>query len=227
MSRIAAALAAAAVTAVASTPARADDVGVGLGIGTLGAGVQLVVALKEQWNFRTGFNGWNLTYDTKESGVDYTGKAKLANVPVVIDWFPRPGGIFRVSAGFYANQSKFDVDAKPSSGVFVIGNNTYSATQVSRVNASVKYQAVAPYIGVGFGNAVERGRNWSWNLDLGLMYAGKPETKYTATCGSSLTVAQCAALQNDAAIEASEFSSEFSRNWRWYPVAQFWVGKQF
>ena len=32
--------------------------GLGLGIGTLGAGVQLVVALKEQVNFRTGFNGW-------------------------------------------------------------------------------------------------------------------------------------------------------------------------
>jgi hypothetical protein len=222
------ALIAASVLALATIGvARAEGVGGGLNIGTLGAGGQLVFALKDGVsNLRVGANGWKLTYDFDVDDLKYTSKVKMANIPVIVDWFPSPGGIFRISGGLFGNQSKLDFDARADSGVFTIGNNNYSAPEVGNINGSVKYRAIAPYVGVGWGNAVAKGKNWSWNVDVGLLYQGTPKTSYSITCGTAVSAARCAQLQADAAIERDDFNREM-RRYRLYPVAQFWVGKQF
>lgn len=219
-------IAMAAITMVAAfqTTARAEGVALGLGAGTTGLGAQLVFSLGEQWNFRAGGNALNLSYEYRERRIDYDAKIKMANVPLIFDWYFSPGGNLHLSGGLYGNSNKVDVEARADSGVFVVGNNTYSANEIARINGSVKYRAIAPYFGVGWGNAVAKGKNWSWNVDGGLMYQGKPTTSYSVTCGAVQT--NCARLQNDAAIESAEFDKEL-RRYRTLLVAQFWVGKQF
>jgi hypothetical protein len=211
---------------LASGYAYAEGVAAGIGIGTLGAGVQLAFALRDDFNLRVGANGLKFSYDYEERRVDYDADVKLANVPLVVDWFPIKGGIFRLSAGIFGNSNKVDLEGRPRSGTFSIGNNVYSATAIGSVTGTVKYRSVAPYVGVGWGNAVQRGKNWGWNLDLGALYQGRPKTSYSVVCGSALSAAQCTQLQNDAAIEADEFDREL-RHYRLYPVAQFWLSKQF
>jgi hypothetical protein len=219
-------IALAAITMVAAfqTTARADGVAIGLAAGTTGLGAQLVFPLSQQWNIRAGGNGLNYSFDYRVRRVDYDATIKMANFPLIIDWFPTLRFPLRVSGGIYGNSNKVDVEARPDSGVYVVGNNTYSANEIGRINGSVKYRNIAPYVGVGWGNAVAPGKNWSWNVDVGLMYQGKPKTSYSVTCGAVQT--NCARLQNDAAIESAEFDKEL-KNDRVFPVAQFWVGKQF
>lgn len=217
---------AAIALATASGIANAEGVAGGLNAGTLGFGAQLAFALREDINLRIGANGGSFSYDFDQDGVEYEGKVKLGNVPLIVDWFPTKG-IFRLSAGIAANSSKFNAEGRPQSGVFVIGNNTYSAPEIGSVTGEAKYDAVAPYIGVGWGNAVQRGKNFGWNLDLGLLYQGTPKTTYTVTCGPAIVgTAICTQLQNDAAIEAAQFDDEVKK-YKWYPVAQFWLSWQF
>ncbi|MFN0299791.1 MAG: hypothetical protein ACKVQU_05500 [Burkholderiales bacterium] len=220
------AVAAITMVTVFQTTARAEGVALGLTAGTLGLGAQVAFSLQEQWNLRLGGNGLAYSYDLRERGVDYTVKAKMASAPLVVDWFPTLRFPLRITGGIYGNFNKADVEARADSGVWVVGNNTYGANEVSRINGSVKYRAIAPYIGAGWGNAVASGKNWSWNVDIGLLYQGKPTTSYSVTCASGISAARCTQLQNDANLESREFDKDMNR-YRVYPVAQFWVGKQF
>lgn len=212
--------------ALAAGLAHGEGVGGGLSIGTLGAGIQLVYALDARANLRVGVSGWDITHDLEVDGVDYRAKVKIGAVPLFVDWFPVAGGIFRLTGGIVANSNKLNLEARARSGVFDIGNTSYGANEIGAITGSVKYDAVAPYFGVGWGNAVARGATWSWNVDLGLMYQGSPRTTYSVFCGAAISAARCAQLQADAVLEADEFDREL-RRYRFYPLAQFWVGRQF
>ncbi len=218
------ALAVIAMAALIQDPARAEGIAVGLGIGTVGPGAQVVFGVHERWNIRAGGSGFRLSLDYRESGVDYDATMKMANIPVIVDWFPAARFDLRVSAGLIGNYTRIDLEARPNSGQYEVGNNIYNANEIGRIDASARSRSIAPYLGVGWGNAVKAGKNWGWNVDVGLMYQGRAKTSYSVTCGTVQT--NCVRLQNDGAIESAQFNRDVNDN-RFYPVAQFWMSKQF
>jgi hypothetical protein len=216
-----------AVAALASlsTLAHAEGVAVGLSAGTLGVGAQLAWALGDDWKMRLGANGmwWNGNGDSGD--VDYDFKYTSFNAPLIVDWFPAKG-VFRISGGIVGLQNKLDFEGRPQEGTYEIGNTTYAASEIGSVKGDAKWGPVAGYLGVGWGNAVKKGSTWSWNVDVGVMYMGKPKVNYTVTCGTGISAARCTQLQNDAAQEGEDF-----KNWmeklQFYPVATFWMAYQF
>jgi len=215
-----------AMLALPAGAAFADGVAAGLTAGTLGAGAQIAFRLRDDLNLRAGVNGIDFSYGYDYRGVDYDNRVKLFNVPVIADWFPMKGtflGMFRVSAGLAWNQNKIEATGRPRSGVYTIGNNTYSAPQIASVQGEAKYDSLAPYVGVGLGNPVLSGKRFGWNVDLGLMYQGRPKTSYNVVCGTGVN---CAQLQADASIEAGDFDHDMSK-YRLYPLAQVYLTWQF
>ena len=212
------------ILAAAASTAHAEGFALGAGAGTMGLGVQGVVGIGDRMSLRAGGNALAYSYDYRVRRVEYDAKVRMASVPVVLDWFFSPGGDLRITGGLYGNFDKQELEARPQSGVYVIGNNTYGANEIGRISASVKYRSIAPYIGAGWVNAVAKGKSWNWNVDVGILYIGKPKTTYTVICGTVQT--NCARLQGDMVIEAAAFDDDRKEE-RIGGVAQFWVGKRF
>ncbi len=212
------------VLALLSMPAcaLAQGVAVGADVGTSGLGGQLIFGLRDNLNLRLGANGIDFNHSYGHHGVDYDSSVKLFNAPLVVDWFPARSA-FRLSAGVAFSQNKIDAEGRPQSGVYTIGDNTYSATQIGSVRGESKYNAIAPYLGVGWGNPVAPQKHFGWNVDVGLLYLGRPKTTYTVVCGTGVN---CAQLQNDASIEAGNFDHDLQK-YRFFPLAQFYLTWRF
>lgn len=195
-----------------SISVEAAGLALGARVSTLGLGVEVTTAFTPFLNGRAGFN--YLTYsDTRtESGIRYDADLELQSVTALLDWHPFAGGL-RVTAGAVFNDNQLDMTAKPATS-FTIGNNTYLPNQVGVMSGKVTFDDVAPYLGIGWGNAVGDGQRFSFALDLGVLFQGSPQAKLTAVGG---LLASDPAFLADLRLEEQNLNNELD-NFELYPV---------
>lgn len=139
----------------------------------------------------------------------------------LLDWHPMESR-FRFSAGLLLNNNNTDikVDARCEAYgqsipcEYRIGNNIYPAAQVSQPQGELSYRHLAPYLGIGWGNALAKDKKWTFASDLGLVYQGKTSVTLVAT-GSA------PGLQDDLAAENASIRSDSPL---WWPVVSFGIG---
>jgi len=209
------------VAAALSFPAQAAGLALGARASTLGLGVDLTTAFTSFLNGRAGFNYFSYSETRTESDVRYDADLKLQSVTALLDWHPFAGG-FRITAGALINGNRLDMTAKPAAS-FTIGNNTYTANQAGVLSAKVDFDDVAPYLGIGWGNAVADNQGFSFALDLGVLFQGSPKAKLAAVGG---------ALANDPAFLADLRQEERNlnhdlNNFELYPVIGAGVAYRF
>jgi hypothetical protein len=188
--------------------------GVGVRVGTLGYGGDFGWHLAPTLNARLGYSAYSHDRDVDSTDVHYDGKLKLSNLPLLVDFSPI--GPFHFTAGIVGNRNKIDVTGTPTNGTFTVGGVTHNASDIGSLSGRLKLgNSVAPYLGVGWGNVAGAGVNFY--ADLGVMFMGSPKASLTATCGASLTAAQCGQLQSQ--VEAEERSLEDKvKKYKYYPV---------
>ena len=118
--------------------------------------------------------------------ISYEGKLNVGDFKILLDYYPFKTSTFRVTAGAYIGTSK--ICTANTTNTFLnkkywgnsgpeLGNGAESYTIVSEpdgsVTVDVKTNAFKPYIGIGFGRAVPKGRV-SVCFDLGVEFWGKP-----------------------------------------------------
>lgn len=128
----------------------------------------------------------------KEDGSGYYDKAKfegklnMGDFSVLVDFYPFKTSTFRITGGAYIGKEKF-VSVKTTEpfvnsmywGVagpeLGVAPNTYTimTDNEGNVEADVKVNTFKPYIGIGFGRAVPKGRV-SVCFDLGVQFWGEP-----------------------------------------------------
>jgi len=202
-----------AVTAfLIATPAGALADGALLGkIGTLGLGIEYVQSLTRFTSVRAVANGGSLDEKGTESGIDYNFDLELRNAGVLLDWHPF-AGVFFTSAGLFYNKNKLEATST-STGTVTVGNNTYTNPDLK---AEITFQTGAPYLGLGWGHAPQ-GRGLSMSLEIGVLYQGSPEAKFSSSSGVS---------QADLDREAAELEAELD-DYKYYPQFAFAVGYRF
>src|SRR5688572_9563597 len=104
----------------------AQAAGVGVRAGTTGLGADLGWAIAPTLGGRIGVSGMNFDTDFDTGGAQYDGKAKLANLNLLLDWSPL--GPLRVSAGVIANNNKIDFTGRPTSGAAFPPGSSLSGT---------------------------------------------------------------------------------------------------
>ncbi len=80
------------------------------------------------------------------------------------------------------------------------------------MTADIDMTGVAPFVGIGWGNAVDEESNWHFDFEIGALYQGTP----TATL-SSTGAASNPALASSIAAEQAQLRDALS-NFKWYPV---------
>ena len=210
---------------LASTAASAQ-VGVTADLGSTGAGVHLVVPMESDLNGRFGVNAFNHDFSKTSSGVDYDVKGKLQSVDVLFDWYLRTGSNFRLTAGLVYNNNRFDAEGKADPlGKFSINGTTYTAADVGILSGRVSYRKAAPYLGIGWGNALAQDSRWHVNADLGAFYQGNANVQLASIgCATSQTV--CKALASDVAALRDSFGDDLNK-YKFYPVLRASLSYRF
>lgn len=189
---------------------------------TLGAGVEVKRTFGSSLAGRVMLNGFSLSLDEEYSDVSYDGDLKLKSGGFVLDFHPA-GGWFRVSAGILLNGNQLDVDAEPTAGTFEFNNVTYTVAQVGTARGKADFNAVSPYVGIGFSKSPDADGGLSISGDVGVMFQGSPSFDLNVSCGAAVPTVTCTRLQADADAERAAFEDD-ADEYEYFPVVSLGLG---
>ncbi|MFC5475364.1 hypothetical protein [Paraherbaspirillum soli] len=209
----------------AAGAAHASDVGITADLGTTGMGFHVTVPVQSSLNARFGLNYLSYSYDGSTSDLDYKFKLNLNTFDALLDWFPMDNG-FRISSGLVYNNNKITANAKPNQiGTYTINGNTYSAANAGQVDGKIDFRKIAPYVGIGWGNAVAKDKGWGFSSDLGVLFQGGARTSLNNS-GCTADAATCARLASDVNAENVTLQDKV-HNYKAYPVLRVGVSYRF
>ncbi len=164
-----------------SSAASADFGGPALAgrVGSLGFGGEFMMNFLPGINGRFGATYFPLTVNGKIGDINYDFDLRVLTFPLTMDWYPFHHG-FHLSGGLIFNQSKMSLDTG-SSASLTIGGTTYSAADLGTVHGRAAFHHLAPYVGIGWGNAFGKDGRWGVVSDLGMAFLGRPHVSLTAT----------------------------------------------
>jgi hypothetical protein len=207
----------------AANTVQAREIATTLDLGTSGLGLHVTTPLTQKLNGRIGVNVANTSYEGSTSDMDYDFKLKLKTVDALLDYHPFDG-VFRVTGGVVYNGNKIDARAKPNRGTYTINNVAYSAGAVGDLSSKIDFRKAAPYLGIGWGNAVKEA-GWSFGTDLGIMFQGTPGTQLASNNCTAVALL-CSQLAKDVAAENLKLGEEV-KDFKLYPVIRVGVSYRF
>lgn len=209
-----------AITAICFVqPATAGDMAVGVKVGTLGVGAELTTNVVPMFiNARVLLSGLNYDQTINDTSVTYDAKLKLFSLGAMADVYPFAGK-FRLTGGLFYNGNKLTMVGVPAAASYTFNGTTYVAGAGSSVTATVDFNKVAPYVGIGFGDPVSSGSPIGINVDLGVLYQGQAKTSLT-------TVGIPGVAAADIAAEKQKLDDALN-NMKFYPVASIGVTFRF
>lgn len=195
-------------------------------LGTTGAGFHLVVPMESNLNGRFGANYFKHDFEKRSGLVDYKLDGKLATFDVLFDWYVIPHSSFRLTGGILYNGSRFKVLGVPATnGSFNFNGINYLAADFGALKGEVNFRRAAPYIGIGWGNALTPNKRWNFNADIGVFHQGKARVNLIAY-GCTTNVTFCKQLANDVNIEELRLQEEVS-DYKIYPVLRAGISYSF
>lgn len=199
-------------------------------VSNLGVGIEGIGAISPNFNGRLGFNYLGFSDGFTESNIDYDGDLQLLNATGMLDWFPASRSGFRVTGGLVYQNNRVDAIAR-SAEVLEIGGIEFPLAAVGQLEGSLTFpNTIAPYIGIGYGNPIRRGSAFSFNIDLGVLFAGSPQADLQATGPGADIIGGIPVLNNllEDAIAREEQQIEDNLSWLGvYPVLSVGVSYQF
>lgn len=182
-------------------------------VSTLGYGAAISKSFSDNVSARLSFNQYNRSYTKStsdaNSSVDYAGDLKLGSVAALADWHMF-SGYTHLTAGLIYNNNEFTMN---SVGTYTLNGVSHTGA----LNASVTFNKVAPYLGIGWSGRSSK-TGFSFKSDIGVMFQGKPKSTLTTT---------------DATVSASDLATEQANmdeslnSFRYYPVISVGLGYAF
>ena len=206
-----------------SANAAPGDIALGAKVGTLGAGVEVTLEANSQVNVRLGANYFKFSSDIEVDSNDYDLDVKLNSFTALADWYITDSQ-FRFTGGAFINNNSLNGAALPSN-TYEIGDSVYANAEVGILTAKADFKAIAPYLGLGWGNPLSDDSDWSFMFDVGVVFAGKPRIDITSTGG---TQSANALLQADIARAEQDFRDEDDIKYlKYYPVVSIGLNYRF
>lgn len=188
---------------------QAQGVALSLKAGTLGPSVGLVIGASNKLNLRVDVPYFkydhSLVHEVRDFDVDVDAGVDLFSAGGLLDFHPGGGG-FRLSAGAMYNDNQITFAGQSASSQKV-GDQTYTPEQIGTLSGTIQMGSqIAPYAGLGFGNAVGANKKFGLTMDLGVLFQGSPKVTMNGT-----------GMIAPTAEEASKIESNL--DWaKYYPV---------
>ena len=195
-------------------------------ISTLGLGGHVVRRIIPQVNARVGINAFGINADVDGEEVEYDGDLDLFNVSTILDLHPSRNSGFKLSAGAIFANNNIEGTAI-TEGTVTIGNEEFENDVVESTDVDIEItRDVAPYLGLGWGNAVADNKGLGFWFNLGVMFGGSPDVEVTPNFNENATQEQRAEA-NEAAAEEEEEVEDNLAFISIYPVASLGISYQF
>ena len=180
-------------------------IGLAAKVGTLGPGLEASIGIVEWLNLRAGGYYFRVRHGGSVRDVEYDFDIKLASVPLLADWHPFENE-FRITGGVIYNRNMADLDGTPNKK-HENWRQRLHARANRRAERVVRFNW-APYIGLGYGNAVlDADKTWGFVFDIGIMWQGSPSVALAANG----TKAGDPTFQQDLAMEESDIQGDAVR----------------
>lgn len=185
----------------------------GAKIGTTGLGLDFTFGVSRWLNLRGGFNYGSFTWSLDLDDVDYDMDVNMVGFPLLVDLHPFANH-FRISGGLFIQPgTEADIEATPGNNV-QIGSHTYPPEVVGKLSGKIEADAVAPYLGIGFGNATDEEQLLTFMLDLGVVIESY-DVSLTSD-GAGMT-AKLDTFREDVAQEEANLKKDLD-DFKIYPV---------
>ena len=190
-------------------------------VGTLGAEVELTLPVTGNFAARLGASALIWKFDASASDLNYDFDMNLYTLGAFLDWHPMGGG-FRVTVGaIFANPDMTAEVGMSRTGRYMIGSHNYPGVVLGGLDAEVDLPTVAPYVGVGYSDFFSPSQHWSFSLDVGVIYWGKPDVTIRDRSPYKISY-----LQEDLRKEEKEIEDELDRL-TYYPVLAVGISYNF
>ena len=206
-----------------------SDLAVGAKIGTLGFGIDGTVGMSEKLNLRVNLNTGKCKNDDTDKKYSETGDLELFSAGLLADYHPFSNG-FRVSGGVYYSDIDLDSTSSKPENNTQIGDKKYDLTSDTTTKFGVSNSGVAPYLGIGWGNAIAKGSPWGFSLDVGVMYQGDSDVKLSMSgtakdskTGEVINLATNSEFKENLKKEKSSIEDDLNL----YPVISLGVSYKF
>jgi hypothetical protein len=205
--------------AIGATAAHAQSVEVYGGAGTDGIGAGLGYSFNRYTNVRAEIDGFSLSHDFSAGDLHYDANLKLIHGALLGDFFPAPSVFpIRLTAGVLVGGDNLNGTATGVGGTYTINGVTVPSNGES-INAELKYPAVRPYLGFGFGHNPSK-KGLSVAFDAGVAF-GKPSVSFDVP-------ANVAAAAGPSNVSAEEQSLQSEANdLRFYPIVKLALTYRF
>jgi len=200
-----------AVVLFTLSPVSAAGQGLGgsIHLGTLGIGGRVTLALTDAVNLRGGLDFQPIEISLDISDVNYDLSLPSPSLTGLVDWHPAGSG-FRLSGGASYFVNELELRGTPLTDV-EIGGQDYTPSQIGSLVGSLGTSQIAPYVGIGWGDATRGGIGFT--ADLGVAVHGTPDAALRATgpIGSNQT------FQSNLEAELVDINDEI-KSFKVYPV---------
>lgn len=199
-----------------------DHLALGVTVGIDGFGLELAAPLGNQFQVRAGYSYlppmWKPhavvhlkeTTDHNQTDVDIEAITRLGGANLMFDWHPGGNEFFFLTAGMYAgspkiltvrNRKPFLEEKDWGKEGLVIGDVMVVTDDKGIAEGSLHVWPVRPYVGLGFGNAVNAYKRVGFNVELGTCFTGGYKVKVTGenleTFESGTVVVRSADIDNE------------------------------
>ncbi len=188
--------------------------------GTLGLGGELTTAITSNVNARVGLNAFDFDYDNDFDDVEYDVGLDFSSFSALVDWYLFDSS-FRISGGLILMDHTLNLDATPSVNVD-IGDGTYTPAQIGALSGDVDIEGVAPYIGIGWGDPMDRDKKWGFYCDFGVAFTDSPDVSLAANG----TLASDPTFRANLAKERQEIEDDLEP-FEFYPVLSLGIFFRF
>ena len=195
-----------------SMPAAAVDIALGGRAATMGFGGDVTMRMTSWLNVRASANAFNYTYSDTYGDVSYDAELNLQSAGMLLDFHPFRGN-FRLSVGTYANGNGVDFSGQPTQNVNIGGQN-FTPAEVGTIAGTVEFRKYAPYLGLGWGNAVGAHNRLGFSLEIGVLFQGSPDVEMSSQGG---TFSDDPTLISEIENEERSIENDLS-SFEYYPV---------
>jgi len=146
-------------------------------VGILGIGAGYSHSINERFGVRADFSTVG-TYETDGTAdnLKYDAEFKANQLGLYGDYFPF-GGSFRLTAGLHSRKLESSVVGRHDGSSIDIGGLKFTGLldDNDTVTGKVKWDSIAPYLGIGWGHHAKQGKGFGFIADIGVSF-GSPST---------------------------------------------------
>ncbi len=159
---------------------------IGLKLGTMGVGLDISRRINNSLGIRVGGSFLRTKIDQFSDSFKafLTREVQLAGGNLFLDYYPGKNlekRKFHLTFGAIYNASRINITGDPDNDEYLIGDYQVTRGEIGSIfleaNPGLK---INPYLGIGIGQ-LPSVKRLSYNLDLGVMYAGKPSISLDAS----------------------------------------------